>query len=106
MNIPSLGCVYRAVPTNAYLRRYGITCSDRNALLRRQKHRCAICWHRKTKRSGVWHTDHCHITGRVRRLLCRRCNLAIGMLYDEAKLCRRAALYLEGKHTPPRMGRI
>jgi hypothetical protein len=38
--------------------------------------------------------DHNHKTGRVRGLLCKRCNVAIGMLDDNPKLLARALEYL------------
>ncbi len=39
--------------------------------------------------------DHCHITGKVRGLLCNLCNTAIGSLNDDSTLVRRAAEYLD-----------
>jgi hypothetical protein len=41
--------------------------------------------------------DHCHITGVLRGLLCRRCNTAIGYLNDDPVLVDRAAAYLRGE---------
>ncbi len=29
------------------------------------------------------YVDHCHVTGRVRGLLCNRCNTAIAMLEED-----------------------
>lgn len=43
---------------------------------------------------GVLHVDHDHQTGAVRGLLCARCNAALGLLRDNASLCRQAADYL------------
>jgi hypothetical protein len=42
-------------------------------------------------------TDHDHVTGIYRGLLCSLCNAAIGMLCDNPELLRRAAIYLEEK---------
>ncbi len=38
--------------------------------------------------------DHNHATGKVRALLCSRCNLALGGFMDDPVLCRKAADYL------------
>jgi hypothetical protein len=43
------------------------------------------------------HVDHCHETGRVRALLCNRCNVAIGMLREDMSIILRAADYV-AKH--------
>lgn len=48
--------------------------------------------------------DHCHVTGKVRGVLCRKCNKGIGALGDTAEAVQRAADYLraaegtEGAH--------
>lgn len=39
--------------------------------------------------------DHCHKTGQVRGLLCNRCNVAIGLMYDDIKLLEKAIAYLK-----------
>lgn len=52
--------------------RYGLTKEQFHALEAAQDHRCAICG--KDARLVV---DHCHKTGRVRGLLCTRCNTAL-----------------------------
>lgn len=41
--------------------------------------------------------DHCHTTNVVRGGLCSTCNVAIGMMKDNALNLRRAADYLEAK---------
>lgn len=58
---------------------YGMTPGDYNALLKVQKRRCAICSRTREESGGKYlAVDHCHETGRVRGLLCDRCNLAVG----------------------------
>jgi hypothetical protein len=41
------------------------------------------------------HVDHDHGTGRIRGLLCFRCNNALGDLEDDPALVRAAARYLK-----------
>jgi hypothetical protein len=60
-------------------RSYGITQYDYDMLLAAQNGVCRIC--EKTQRKVKnFHVDHCHKTGRVRGLLCTRCNMALGWL--------------------------
>jgi hypothetical protein len=39
--------------------------------------------------------DHCHETGRIRGLLCGRCNTGIGILGDTLDHLKKAVTYLE-----------
>ena len=73
-------------------RLYGISTKERNRMLRAQGYRCAGC---RKKKEGHWHTDHCHRTERVRGILCRPCNLALGFARDVPSTLRRLADYLE-----------
>jgi hypothetical protein len=72
-------------------RRYGLSLADYRALQKRQGNACAIC--RKVTR--VLCIDHCHVTGRVRGLLCRPCNSALGFYADDQRLLRAALAYLQ-----------
>ena len=64
------------------MREYGITLAEYNAMLVQQGSVCAICKQPETQeRNGVKYSlavDHCHKTGKVRGLLCFKCNSAIG----------------------------
>lgn len=76
--------------------KYGITPSHVEVLLRLQGGRCAIC--RTDSPGGKWgrlNVDHCHLTGRVRGLLCDPCNRGIGFLKESPERLRIAAAYLE-----------
>lgn len=80
--------------TDSMLRRkYGITLEQYNELLARQGGVCAICGGEDQKRLAV---DHDHKTGKVRGLLCARCNPAIGFLLDKVETAHKLILYLEG----------
>lgn len=76
-------------------RTYGITSADYDRMERNQNGKCAIC-----RAKGNLHIDHCHTTGKVRGLLCCRCNLAIGSFRDDPHIVRQAAIYLEHHLSP------
>lgn len=53
----------------------------REELLEKQEYKCGICEiDLKNEDNTNRHTDHNHTTGRVRGVLCRRCNLLEGSL--------------------------
>jgi hypothetical protein len=71
----------------ALRRKYGIGNEDFARLLAAQDGRCALCREvpaarrRHTPTGREWtalHIDHCHETGRIRGLLCHRCNTQVG----------------------------
>lgn len=70
--------------------RYGLTPEQVEAMRVSQGGACAIC----KKHLDRFHVDHCHATGRVRGLLCHRCNILIGG-WDEAEWRTNAMRYLD-----------
>lgn len=38
--------------------------------------------------------DHCHVSGRIRVLLCNRCNVVLGWVEDDPALLKSMAFYL------------
>lgn len=74
------------------LRRYGISRTDYERMLAHQAGGCAICL--KTPNEPLC-VDHCHQTGQVRGLLCRRCNLGLGHFSDDLDRLARASTYLK-----------
>jgi hypothetical protein len=70
---------------------YGISLEEYDAMLKRQGGACAICRKRPTERLCV---DHCHVTRKVRGLLCRQCNFGLGHFRDDPDLVEAAAAYL------------
>lgn len=74
-------------------RMYGISFAALGQMLADQGGVCAVCL-QPSRNGKALHIDHCHITGRVRGLLCNRCNLGIGMLGDTAESVLKAAVYL------------
>lgn len=74
---------------------YGITINDYNKMFDEQNGCCAICGKHQSEFSKALHVDHDHITGKIRGLLCQKCNHGIGLFNDSVELLRIAASYLE-----------
>lgn len=53
---------------------------------------CEICGARPTKR--LLSIDHCHKSGKIRGLLCDRCNFMLGYALDNIRILKRAISYL------------
>ena len=79
-------------------RNYGVKPSDVETMLAAQREVCAICGYPFPATPEV---DHNHMTGALRGLLCRECNLLLGIVERENRPCLdwpvRAKAYLE-KH--------
>mgnify|MGYP001588323314 CR=1 FL=1 len=76
------------------LKRYGISIEEYCALLSAQGGGCAICGLNPNEEGRKLSTDHDHVSGRVRGILCTRCNSGIGMFRDRPDLLALAIRYL------------
>ncbi len=75
-------------------RRYDITIASYNKMFQEQNGRCGICGRHQSGLKRNLCVDHNHESGRIRGLLCHRCNTAIGMLEDDTKILQKATKYL------------
>lgn len=77
-------------------RKYGLTDAQFTDLFNKQDGKCAICKRIPEGRTrwGRLNVDHCHITGKVRGLLCSHCNTVLGYMDDNPELLLSAAKYL------------
>ncbi len=83
--------------------KYGLTVDQFDALLAKQENRCGICSKHFTTITGDRKSngqmkpvvDHDHANGRVRGLLCQRCNSGLGMFDDSVSTIVNAGCYLE-----------
>lgn len=95
---------YRRVEWPSKLRRYyGITVDDYKRMLAEQDGGCALCGstnpaagsrNYKSATRTAFDVDHDHRTGRVRGLLCTRCNRLVGLANDDPNIARRLVEYL------------
>lgn len=77
------------------LRDFGITLEHYNKLLKQQKQKCAICRKPPASKNKSLGVDHCHKTGKIRGLLCDKCNRGLGLFDDNIKLLEKAKKYLK-----------
>lgn len=74
---------------------YGLTIEDYEARLASQGGGCAICGAKVCPTGRQMSVDHDHATGRVRGILCARCNHGLGQFRDNPDLLRAAINYLK-----------
>lgn len=78
-------------------RKFGITLVEFEAMMAAQNGICLICevefWTLNIRDVAI---DHDHVTGKLRGILCRKCNTGIGMMNDDVNVVKRAVKYLEG----------
>lgn len=77
------------------LNRYGLTERQYQKLLVKQDFKCRVCVQPLISPC----VDHNHRTGKVRGILCRKCNSALGMINDSEFNLARLMAYLEWTQT-------
>ena len=80
---------------NSLRRLYGITLEEYDKMLSDQEYRCAICDKHQDEFKKKLHVDHCHTTGKIRGLLCQKCNQGLGLFGDNKNLLIKASEYLK-----------
>jgi len=76
------------------LKKYGLTIKEFDELSTKQNGCCAVCGN-----SEKLHVDHNHQTGKVRGLLCRGCNTALGSLKENPDTIQKLKDYIIKKTT-------
>ena len=78
--------------------RYNLSNEQFVKFVEAQKGACLICGDipdpKGSNRTNKLHVDHCHITGKVRGLLCHLCNRGIGLFRERQDLLEKALEYL------------
>lgn len=86
---------------------YGISFTEVRNIAMAQNYKCAICSYKerfmheddwmKKGFLGDLHLDHCHETGNIRGLLCKKCNMALGVLHNQ-RILNKAKDYLRSSY--------
>ena len=77
---------------------YGISIEERNQKQINQDNKCLIC-HKDfllLNKKDI-HVDHDHSTGKIRGILCKKCNSMIGLANDNILILSNAINYLKLK---------
>lgn len=80
---------------------YGLSYNEYTKMLQKQNNVCAICFESeinidpRTKEIRNLAVDHCHISGKIRGLLCARCNTTLGKCEENISILENAIKYLK-----------
>jgi hypothetical protein len=85
-------------PQKEYLRKatqmYKITEKEYTSLYKKSNGCCFVCKIPENNFKRRLHLDHDHLTGKVRGLLCKNCNNALGNVKDSKEILKRLIEYL------------
>jgi hypothetical protein len=86
----------RAYRNRYYKKTYGITLEQFEDIFKAQDCKCAICFCPLDidEESSKAHLDHNHATGKIRQILCVRCNKGIGYLQEDTEILESAINYI------------
>lgn len=93
----------RALRNGSLQKAFGITADVYDAILDYQKGVCALCGKKETvinngsKKVQALAVDHCHETGKIRGLLCNKCNTGLENFNDSTELLQTAIKYLDSR---------
>lgn len=77
-------------------KKYGIPYETYQKMVDAQRNVCYICERPEPdKRNAHLAIDHCHKTGKVRKLLCSRCNKVVGALEEDEELTEKIKHYIK-----------
>lgn len=74
--------------------RYGITIEDYDQMFELQNGKCKVCGS-EDNGNKRFHIDHNHKSGKIRGLLCNRCNLMLGHAKEDIEILTKAIQYLK-----------
>ena len=77
-----------------YIHKYKISLDDYDAMMKVQGGVCKICGTDNPNGPGRFHVDRNHTTGKVRGLLCNKCNLGLGAFNDDINILAKSIQYL------------
>lgn len=101
--------IYWRNPDKIYFKiiqwRYKLSKKDYYKIIKNQNNKCPICntrfksIYKKQGKRRLTHVDHDHKTGKVRGILCQKCNVGLHY-FENKKFIRNAIKYLSFKPSP------
>lgn len=79
-------------------KKFGISLDTYNKMLAEQNYKCYICHRHENEFKRKLAVDHCHKTGKIRKLLCEKCNVGLGSFYENIDIIKNAIEYLKGNN--------
>jgi len=76
-------------------KKYGITSEEFEQILTEQGGVCKVCGGPPHGKGNRYHVDHNHKTGRIRGILCHKCNVALGMVQDSEEHLMKLIKYIQ-----------
>ena len=86
---------YPDIELRTRLKKFDLSIEEYNTLIVKQNNRCKLCG--KPPKNRALAIDHCHITGRIRGLLCVSCNTSLGQLGDSVEAIEKVLVYLSNE---------
>lgn len=75
-------------------RKFNMTTEQYDELKRQQGGKCACCPKEFSSNGKNLAVDHCHVTGKIRGLLCNECNTSLGLLKENIIVLENLIAYL------------
>lgn len=101
-NKTSYGYNYESYRNKSLKNKFNLTIDDYNHMLKNQNYVCKICKKPEKARANPnlkitkkLSVDHCHITKKIRGLLCYNCNMLLGHAKDSINILKSAIEYLK-----------
>lgn len=82
---------------SVYIRKYGITELEYNKMFDDQHGKCFICKTHQSDLKKRLAVDHNHKTGKIRKLLCSRCNSSLGHVNEDILILENMINYLKNE---------
>jgi hypothetical protein len=78
-----------------FLNKFGLTLEDYQKMKQEQNNQCGLCGYTLSDEYAKCRVDHDHRTGKIRSIVCCKCNNGLGMFADDIALLEKAIAYIK-----------